>query len=221
MLSEKEDANNDEIDLFASEESESENEGRFKSSSSKNERASTVSTVSFSKLGTASASTVLDLNDVRSDKGSFGSSRRERGDDRYSRSSRKSNYSSRSGRDERFRSRNSSRNRSTTNYKGKSSSNSKSGADEGKTKKDEKSMFKSTFQIVENTTNKSGKCLRGFNVCNLAIKPQIQSFMFYRFDKIRCQQNEWRLVIDAAGKRKELVRKEKCDPIETDYPRFR
>lgn len=115
----------DEIDLFASEESESENEGRFKSSSSKNERATTASTVSFTKLGSASASMVNDLNDiVRADK-TFGSGssssnangRRER-DDRYNRGvgGRNSNYSSRNNRDDRFRNRNNSSNRNLSNY---------------------------------------------------------------------------------------------------------
>lgn len=58
----------DGIDLFASEESESENEGRFKSSSSKTERTTSAATLSFSKLGNSAAPVVRDLNEVQSDK---------------------------------------------------------------------------------------------------------------------------------------------------------
>lgn len=61
----------DGIDLFASEESESENEGRFKLSSSKNERKTTVPTLSFSELGkakTAPADVLLrDLDEMQTD----------------------------------------------------------------------------------------------------------------------------------------------------------
>lgn len=88
----------DGIDLFASEESESENEGRFKSGSSKTERPSNASTLSFSKLGTTNASAVVrDLNEVSSDYkqlpaiGSGGNSRKGRGEDRH-RNGRDSNY---------------------------------------------------------------------------------------------------------------------------------
>lgn len=74
------DSNNDDgIDLFASEESESENEGRFKSSSNKTERTASIATLSFSKLGTTNAPVVRDLNEVRSDKPPS-SSRKERDD---------------------------------------------------------------------------------------------------------------------------------------------
>lgn len=145
------DEGDDEIDLFASEESESENEGRFKSGSSKNERSTTVSTVSFSKLGSASASTVHDLNDVKSDK-TFGndSNRRER--DYHRGGGRNNMYSSRTNRDDRFRSRHTNR---TSNYKSK---NAVKGSADDK-KKDEKTMFKSTFQMIEND-NKIGKFMK-------------------------------------------------------------
>lgn len=61
----------DGIDLFASEESESENEGRFKLSSNKSERKTTVPTLSFSELGktaTAPAEVLLrDLDEIQTD----------------------------------------------------------------------------------------------------------------------------------------------------------
>lgn len=165
--------NEDEIDLFASEESESENEGRFKSNSSKNERPTNSSTLSFSKLGSASASMVLDLNDVVKTEKSFGGERTggaggRRGDrhsdDRYR--GRTNNYSSRSGRDDRYRGRRNESNRASAikpRTVGSSSTNRKS----EDRKKDERSMFKSTFQSVESTTKgksnintKSWKLLR-------------------------------------------------------------
>lgn len=63
--------NNDGIDLFASEESESENEGRFKLSSSKSERKANVPTVSFSELGKAAAAPadvlLRDLDELQTD----------------------------------------------------------------------------------------------------------------------------------------------------------
>lgn len=159
--------NDDGIDLFASEESESENEGRFKSgSSAKNERATTVSTVSFSKLGSASASTVHDLNEVRSNDRHF--ERKERGEDRYRGNSNRNNHKSYSNnrRDDRYRNSDSSRisssNRQTSNYKSKSSSSRTNGDEK---KKDEKLMFKSTFQIVE-TEPKIGKFIFQFKINN-------------------------------------------------------
>lgn len=147
--------NEDEIDLFASEESESENEGRFKSNSSKNERPTNSSTMSFSKLGSASASLVLDLNDVvKTDKnfgGERGLGRRNdrNNDDRYR--GRNTNYSSRSGRDVRYRGRrNEGCSSRASAYKPKAvGSTTRKSEDQ---KKDERSMFKSTFQSVESTT---------------------------------------------------------------------
>lgn len=102
--SDEESNNDDGIDLFASEESESENEGRFKSSS-KTERTTTAATLSFSQLGATNAPVVRDLNEVHSDKTSssrkgredIGGNRRDR--DRRNRNGR-DNYSSR--RNERF-----------------------------------------------------------------------------------------------------------------------
>lgn len=151
--------NEDEIDLFASEESESENEGRFKSNSSKNERPTNSSTLSFSKLGSASASMVLDLNDVVKTDNSFGGERgggggRRRGDrnsdDRYR---GRNNYSSRSGRDDRYRGRrNEGGNGRGSAYKPKTAGSSSTTRKSEDRKKDERSMFKSTFQSVESTT---------------------------------------------------------------------
>lgn len=60
------DEEDDGIDLFASDESESENEGRFKCSPIKNEKPKSVSTVSFSKLGNSPTTTYTNLNDISS-----------------------------------------------------------------------------------------------------------------------------------------------------------
>lgn len=76
---------NDGIDLFASEESESENEGRFKSRSSKTERTTTTAMLSFTKLGTVNALVVRDLNEVRSDKATSATSSRKDRDSRRDR----------------------------------------------------------------------------------------------------------------------------------------
>lgn len=70
----------DGIDLFASEDSESENEGRFKSSSKKTERSAGTATVSFSKLGASNTAVVRALEEVRSEK--HPTNRRDRNTDR-------------------------------------------------------------------------------------------------------------------------------------------
>lgn len=142
----------DGIDLFASEESESENEGRFKSNSSKNVRTNPAATVSFSKLGSATTSELGDLTDVKSDKAS---SHRE---DRYKRGS---NYSSRKDdRSKKYGSRKDD-NRygdSRGNYKSRYVSSTASVVSKvvEEKKKDDKQMFKSTFQILQNEM-KSGE----------------------------------------------------------------
>lgn len=157
----------DGIDLFASEESESENEGRFKSNSSKNVRSNTVATVSFSKLGNATTSTVGDLNEVKSDKNTSSSHR----EDRYKRSS---NYSNR--RDDRSKKYGSSRHDDSrygdgrSNYKSRHVSSTASAVAKvvEEKKKDDKLMFKSTFQVLPNEL-KSGEfffCIKKyFSLC--------------------------------------------------------
>lgn len=147
----------DGIDLFASEESESENEGRFKSNSSKNVRSNTAATVSFSKLGNATTSALGDLNEVKSDKNSASSHR----EDRYKRGS---NYSNR--KDDRSKKYGSSRNNDDSRY-GEVRGSYKSSRYLSSTasvvpkvveekKKDDKLMFKSTFQVLPNEM-KSGE----------------------------------------------------------------
>lgn len=92
---EKSDSDGDEsdgIDLFASEESESENEGRFKLSSTKTESKPSAPVVSFSELGKTKPSTVLrDLDELQADM--VENRRRDRGrrrpDDRNGRDSRR------------------------------------------------------------------------------------------------------------------------------------
>lgn len=145
----------DGIDLFASEESESETEGRFKSNSSKNVKPNTVATLSFSKLGNATTSTLGDLNEVKTDKISTSSSHR---DDRYKRSA---NYTNR--KEDRNRKYGNSRNddrygESRNNYKSRYPSSAASVVPKvvDEKKKDDKLMFKSTFQVLANEL-KSGE----------------------------------------------------------------
>lgn len=144
----------DGIDLFASEESESENEGRFKSNSSKNVKPNTVATLSFTKLGNATTSTLGDLNEVKSDKVSTSSHR----DDRYKRTS---NYSNR--KEDRNRKYGNNRNddrygEARTNYKSRYPSSAASVVPKvvDDKKKEDKLMFKSTFQVLQNEL-KSGE----------------------------------------------------------------
>lgn len=73
------DNDDDGIDLFASEESESENEGRFKLSSRQTEKPPAA--VPFSKLGTIAPTELRELEDLRGDKASS-ASRKNRRDDR-------------------------------------------------------------------------------------------------------------------------------------------
>lgn len=72
----------DGIDLFASEDSESENEGRFKSSSKRTERTAGTATVSFSRLGAPNAPVVRNLEEVRSEKQAANRRDRDSGRDR-------------------------------------------------------------------------------------------------------------------------------------------
>uniref|UniRef100_A0A1B0CI69 Uncharacterized protein n=1 Tax=Lutzomyia longipalpis TaxID=7200 RepID=A0A1B0CI69_LUTLO len=135
----------DGIDLFASDESESENEGRFKSSSSKSERPAQA-TVSFSKLVTEPVATLTELKDLPalSNVGS-GASRDRRGRERnsreYSRSRRKRDRDRRSQRPRDSGKSKEAEKDSRTKVGG--SGNSSKGHGESNMK-----MFKSTFQAV-------------------------------------------------------------------------
>lgn len=168
--SDSEDDNNDDgIDLFASEESESENEGRFKSNSSKTERTGSGTTVSFSKLGTneiAPADALRDLDDLRPNKStSYGKGGvRDKDRDRESRNSRNSSSKYSSRRDDRFsrKSRPSSRDRDRGSSRGNSWKSTKDDTrkkemdSEAKSENERKPvMFKSTFQIVDNEPKKT------------------------------------------------------------------
>lgn len=131
---ESNDDDDDGIDLFASEESESENEGRFKcGTSSKSEKPKSVSTVSFTKLGDTLTSTFTNLNDVGSNK------HVKNKDSESDRSYNK--FSSR--RDDRRIDKDSNR----TSNRTKVSTSMKSSSER---KKSAKPMFKSTFlQVAE------------------------------------------------------------------------
>lgn len=151
----------DGIDLFASEESESENEGRFKSSSSKTERTASTATVSFSKLGTSEVTPAValrDLDELRSDKNS--SNRKDGSRDRPGRNSKYSGRrNDRYGRKPRSssRDRDSNRNstRSSTWKSVKDDSRKKDAEVDVKAESDRKpTMFKSTFQVVDNEPKK-------------------------------------------------------------------
>ncbi|XP_031618784.1 serine/arginine repetitive matrix protein 2-like [Contarinia nasturtii] len=162
--------NNDGIDLFASEESESENEGRFKLSS-RSERKTNVPTVSFSELGkttTAPAEVLLrDLDDLQTESNSHrrGPSRRDndrnrnrRDDRRYNNRDRDRDNKDRERDRERERDRN-RRDKERESSKSKSSGSWKSSKTEDSRKKEERSNdgnvkgekkhFKSTFATVE------------------------------------------------------------------------
>lgn len=152
----EDDDNNDEdgIDLFASEESESENEGRFKSSS-KNTDNKKIATLSYSKLSeTAVVSELKDMN-ANTNWNEREYSRRNNGDrdrDRDRRSRRGGN------RDDNWK--NSRRNRtkdeenvSRNSKKTEKSTSSNSGSANGM------KMFRSTFQAVDDgvlSTKKEG-----------------------------------------------------------------
>lgn len=162
----------DGIDLFASEESESENEGRFKSHSGKSERTANVSTVPFSKLGTAVAAPaeiLRDLDEVQSgNSSSFRKENKERGDrdrDRngptrsgYRRdgryNSRKPGTDNKDRRDrDRERDRDNNRNRNSTWKNSKGDIRKKEIDLENNAEKERKpTMFKSTFQAVDTET---------------------------------------------------------------------
>ncbi|XP_059618432.1 serine/arginine repetitive matrix protein 2-like [Phlebotomus argentipes] len=134
----------DEIDLFASEESESENEGRFKSSSSKNERP-TQATVSFSKLVTEPVASLTELKELPA-LSSVASAPRERSDRRPERSGREYNRSHRKrGRDRR----NPRRERDSKSGGGKDADkDSRSKSSTRNHGESNMKMFKSTFQAV-------------------------------------------------------------------------
>ncbi|GAB0100906.1 hypothetical protein DMENIID0001_170040 [Sergentomyia squamirostris] len=138
----------DEIDLFASEESESENEGRFKSSSSKNER-SAPTTVSFSKLVSEPLSSITELKELPTLANVSRASSRERRSDRSSRE-----Y----GRGRRKRERDRRAVRGQRDVKSSSAKVLDKDSRQKNTKNQGESnmkMFKSTFQaVVVNETKK-------------------------------------------------------------------
>lgn len=202
----------DGIDLFASEESESENEGRFKSNASKSVRTNTVATVSFSKLGNAATSTVGDLNEVKSDKNAASSHR----EDRYKRGS---NYSNR--KDDRSKKYGSSRNDDSRYGDGRSSYKSRHVSSTASVvpkameekKKDDKLMFKSTFQVLPNDM-KSGeskhpttlKCLGSNLFISEAVKSTPKSTVSSRISPPK----------EKSGEKKLIVLKRPAEPITDD-----
>lgn len=166
---------NDGIDLFASEESESENEGRFKLSSCKSERKANVPIVSFSELGKMAAAPadaiMRDLDELQTDsvnaRGRGGPRRdndrnRNRRDDRrpYNRERDRDNRERERDRDrERNRDRERVRERERESSKPKSSGSWKNSKTEESRRKDESNndvkgekkpnSFKSTFTSVD------------------------------------------------------------------------
>lgn len=167
--SDSEHSNNDDgIDLFASEESESENEGRFKSNSSKSERKAHVPRVSFADLGkttTASADVLLrDLDELQTDgnsstqrRGGIGGSRRDndrnnrnhsrRDDRRYNRDRDRENRDRERDRDRngnRDRDRMRDRDRERESSKPKSSGSWKNSKNTDDTRKKDESVTETT-----------------------------------------------------------------------------
>lgn len=162
--------NNDGIDLFASEESESENEGRFKLNSSKGERKVNVPTVSFSDLGKTTAAPtdalMRDLDELQTETHNSqrkGGSRRDNDRNRNRRDDRRP-YNRDRERDNRERDRNRDRDRvrekERESSKSKSSGSWKNAKNEDSRKKEEsnndvkgekkQNAFKSTFTSVDN-----------------------------------------------------------------------
>lgn len=152
------DNDDDGIDLFASEESESENEGRFKLSSRQTEKPPAA--VPFSKLGIIATTELRELEELRGDKTSSGARKngrdererdRERGGTRNAyRREPNGRYGGRKpGTDTKNRDRDSNR-----SWKGsKSDSRRKDPDADGASEKDRKPiMFKSTFQAVDTET---------------------------------------------------------------------
>ncbi|XP_055714005.1 serine/arginine repetitive matrix protein 1-like isoform X2 [Phlebotomus papatasi] len=135
-----------EIDLFASDESESENEGRFKSSS-KSERPA-QNTVSFTKLVAEPVATLTELKDLPSLSNVGGN--RERRPERSSR-----DY----GRNRRKRDRD---RRNNQRYRGEKSGKDDKEARSKNTKESNMKMFKSTFQaVVVNDSKKANDAADG------------------------------------------------------------
>lgn len=169
------DDNNDEIDLFASEESESENEGRFKLSSSKSERKANVPTVSFSelsKLTTAPAEVLLrDLDEMQTDtlhaNRRGGGARREnnrnrRDDRRFNRDRERENR-------DRNRDRERDRDREKVRNRGRDRESSKTQTESTNAKNDRKpTLFKSTVTSVDSETRTKtpdgGKMIENVNL---------------------------------------------------------
>lgn len=157
----------DGIDLFASEESESENEGRFKLSSSKSERKTTVPTLSFSELGkttTAPADVLLrDLDEMQTD--AMHSQSRRGGGRRETDRSVRSRHDRRkfNSRDRDSRSTNRDRHRERDrDARGQRRASSKSKVDSTHDKTERKSTtLKSTLSSISDNRTKpssSGKC---------------------------------------------------------------
>lgn len=176
----------DGIDLFASEESESENEGRFKLSSSKNERKTTVPTLSFSELGkttTAPADVLLrDLDEMQTDtmhssqssrRGGGGSGRRN-DHPRNNRRSDTRKFNSRESRDSRSSNRDRNRDRDRGRRERESS---KPKSDSANDKSDRKSTtLRSTFASTSESRTKSsnsGKFLGNSFECSSWMKRKI------------------------------------------------
>jgi len=137
-LSNSSDEEDDGIDLFASEESESENEGRFKLSN-KTERSANVQAMSFTKLKESSTTShVRNLQDVVSDEKFTENQNKNKKDyfKKYSRNTRNDNR--KLGDDYSSSKRRSRSNSFDKNKSGDINENSN------------KSKFKSTFQIIKN-----------------------------------------------------------------------
>lgn len=141
------------IDLFASDESESENEGRFKSHSSKPERSQVKPmAVPFSALGKTTTSVPRNLDDVKT------SETGEKDRHRHRRDNKSKDY--RSGRYQRKRSRSQSRSRHSRRYNNKEerknkddetkrSKNNQNSDKRSDDKESKEPKFKSTFQALE------------------------------------------------------------------------
>lgn len=155
------DNDDDGIDLFASEESESENEGRFKLSSRQTEKPPAA--VPFSKLGTIATTELRELEELRGDKATSASRKNRRDDRERDREHDRERHGSRNAYrrepNERYGGRKQvtdTKNRdreSNRSWKGSKSDGRRKENDPESGEKERKPvMFKSTFQAVDNET---------------------------------------------------------------------
>lgn len=179
------DNDDDGIDLFASEESESENEGRFKLSSRQTEKPSAA--VSFSKLGTNATTELRELEEPRGDKATSamrknGRDERERDRERGgSRNAYRRDPNGRyGGRKQELEPKTRDSNRP---WKGSKTESRRKDLDAGVASEKERNpiMFKSTFHAVDPETRTKTPDAGTFSAFHFTISSSFQSYKFHFF----------------------------------------